>query len=90
MNVWRELRSGALEGADGVMSGEGLLGGSLEVGLEENNEETISREALERVIAVSATFCLLESLAVVECSGDGSSVALAGRMGLVCVCGPGA
>ena len=72
-----------MEGADGVMSGEGLSGASLEMGLEENSEETISREDLERMIAGSATFCLLESLALVACSGDGSSGALAGRMGLV-------
>lgn len=83
MNVWRELRSGALDGADGVMSGEGPWGRVLEVGLEEKREETISWGKLERGIAVSVTFCLLESLVVVGSSGDGPWVALAGRVGLI-------
>ena len=74
--MWRELRSGPLDGADGVTSGEGPRGKCLEVGLEENSEETISR----RGIALSVTFRLLESVG----TGDSSScVGLAGRMELL-------
>lgn len=72
MNVWRELNSGALDGTDGVMSRGGSWGGSLEVGLEENSEETISRGRLARKIPVSVTFCFLKSLCTLGSCGDDS------------------
>lgn len=73
VNVWRELRSGALDGAEGVVSVEASLGGGLEVGLEENKDETTSWGGLEWEIVVLLTFCLLAGLAAVVASFRGDS-----------------